>query len=33
MEESVDLELGPAPESTPTEEADASEADSEAADS
>ncbi|MBT7192319.1 MAG: polymer-forming cytoskeletal protein [Anaerolineae bacterium] len=29
MEESVDLELGPAPESTPTEEADASEADSE----
>ena len=29
MEESVDLELGPAPESTPTEEADASEVDSE----
>ncbi|MCP4143259.1 MAG: polymer-forming cytoskeletal protein [Chloroflexi bacterium] len=29
MEESVDLELGPAPESTPTEEADASEADGE----
>ncbi len=31
MEESVDLELGPAPESTPTEEADASDTDSEVA--
>lgn len=29
MEESVDLELGPAPESTPTEEANAAEADAE----
>lgn len=33
MEESVDLELGPAPESTPTEEADASEVDSEVSES